>query len=655
MKKPKVKDKEIDLEEKVLLLEREKQISNLNAVFSKVLSHLEPPDDITVTEWAEKYRRLSSEASAETGIWRTSRTPYLREPMDAFTDPKVREIVMVAASQVGKSEFINNCIGYVIDEDPSSILFIQPTTIDAKEYSKLRIAPMIRDCPRLRRKVADPKSRDSSNTVLQKSYPGGILTLCGSTEAHALASKPIKVVLGDEIDRWKRSAGNEGDPWLLAKARQTTFYNAKSARVSTPTIKGESAIEKAYNKGTRERWNSKCPHCGEFHEIRWKDIRYDHETLVVDGNKTYIVKQVYYVCPGCGCVSDERTMKKAPSKWIAENPEAYNQGIRSFWLTAFVSAWVSWETIVLKYLNALGDPRELQVVYNTLLGELWEDRGDTVTEEQLLERREEYSADLPDGVLVLTCGVDTQDNRLEYEIVGYGLFNEQWGIKKGEIMGRPDDPAVWEALDEIIDGIYCFEDGLGLRISTTFVDEGGHFTYEVRQQCAKREHKKVFPIKGIGGPSVPYVSLPKKQKIVVDDIIVGYCWQYQIGTDAGKEIIMSNLDVQTPGARYCHFPNREDYDERYFMGLLSERKVYNAQKKQPWEWKKIPGHERNEPLDLRNYANAAFKLLPKNLDLITKRLQEARAKKTKGLATLSAPAKKPSKKKVSINKHYDDW
>ena len=174
-------------------------IKRLNAVLAKVLDGMKPPEDVTVTEWAEKHRKLSSESSAEVGTWRTSRTPYLREPMNAFCDPKIHHLVMVAASQVGKSELMNNCMGYIIDCDPGSILFIQPTTVDAKEYSKLRIAPMIRDCPTLRRRVADPKSRDSSNTILQKSYPGGILTMCGSTEAHALASKPIRLLPPESV------------------------------------------------------------------------------------------------------------------------------------------------------------------------------------------------------------------------------------------------------------------------------------------------------------------------------------------------------------------------------------------------------------------------------------------------------------------------
>lgn len=213
---------------------------------------------------------------------------------------------MVAASQVGKSEFLNNCIGYIIDEDPGSILFVHPTTIDAQEYSKLRIAPMLRDSPALRQKIAAPKSRDSHNTILQKAYPGGILTMCGSTEAHALASKPIRYVFGDERDRWATSAGNEGDPWDLAMARQTTFYNAKAVEVSTPTIKNASAIEAAYYTGTMERWNSRCPHCGEYHEIRWSDIRFEHDEIIVSHKKTFKVKRCTTPAPAAAAFPRKR-------------------------------------------------------------------------------------------------------------------------------------------------------------------------------------------------------------------------------------------------------------------------------------------------------------------------------------------------------------
>ncbi|MBO6302086.1 MAG: phage terminase large subunit family protein, partial [Ruminiclostridium sp.] len=264
---------------------RANELRNLNRAISKAIAGFKPPENLTVSEWADKHRRLSPESSAETGLWRTSRTPYLKEIMDSFNDPKVRHIVFVSSSQVGKSEAMNNIIGYIISQDPGSILFVQPTTVDAKEYSKLRIAPMIRDCKELRTRVAVSKSRDTGNTILQKSYPGGILTMCGSTEAHSLASKPIRYILGDERDRWATSAGNEGDPWELAQARQITFYNSKSVEVSTPTIKGASAIETAYGGGTQERWKTMCPHCREYSEITFESIRFDKEETAAPGDK----------------------------------------------------------------------------------------------------------------------------------------------------------------------------------------------------------------------------------------------------------------------------------------------------------------------------------------------------------------------------------
>ena len=628
----------------------------LMKAISRGLAGMQPPENLTVTEWAECKRYLSTEASAEPGLWRTSRTPYLRAIMDAFTDPKIRHIVFVAASQVGKTEVINNIIGYIIDQNPGSILFVHPTTIDAREFSKLRIAPMIRDSPAVRRRISAPKSRDSGNTLLQKTYPGGILTLCGSNEAHALASKPIRYVFGDERDRWAASAGTEGDPWELAMARQTTFYNAKAVEVSTPTIRGSSNIAKSFAKGTMERWKSQCPHCGEFHEIQWKNIRYDSEETVVNHERTYTVSNVMWICPGCACVSDETTMKKQPARWEADNPAAYANGVRSFWLNAFVSPWANWESICLKYQNALGDSGKMQVVYNTCFGQLWEDRGDTQDPDTLMGHREIYEAELPEGVLVLTAGVDTQDDRFEYEIVGHGHFGETWGIEKGIIMGRPDDPATWDSLDMMVfDRVLRFKDGLGLKVSISFVDEGGHFTGEVRRFCQQRIQKKVYCIKGFPGPDRPFTSPPKKQKIIIKNRYLGTVWQYQLGVDSGKQMVMDNLKVQAPGPKYCHFPLRDDYGAMYFNGLLSEHLVPEGKTRQRWVWQKIQGHERNEPLDCRNYALAAFKVLPVDLDAVDRRLQRARGK---AVSSEAQPRPQQPRQRGPIKPKdtgYDEW
>lgn len=639
------------------------RISRLNAAISRVLAGARPPENLTVSEWADKYRRLPP-SSAEPGPWRTSRTPYLKDPMDAFCDPKVRRIVMVASSQVGKSEFELNCIGYIIHQDPGNIIYIHPDIDDAKKFSQVRVAPMINYCGVLRARVSKAKSRDSGNTLLSKSFPGGMLIMCGTNVPSDLASTPCRYVFGDERDRWALSAGNEGDPWKLATARQITFHNSKAVEVSTPTIKNASKIAQSFAEGTMERWCVKCPHCSCYHDIKFADIRYTAKEKIVQKQKQYDVSDIYYICPECGCISTERQIKKQPAKWIAENPDAYKRGIRSFWLNSFVSPWASWESTILEYLYALGDTKSLQVVYNTRFGELWEDRGDIEDEDSLMARREDYGTredgtpiELPDGVLVLTAGVDTQDDRMEYEVVGHGHFGETWGIEKGIIMGRPDDPATWDRLDEtVFNRVFRFEDGLGLRNSMSFVDEGGHFAQEVRLQCRARIGRQVFAIKGFYGQDRPYTAPPKQIKIVINQRYVGACWQYQLGVDSGKQIIMDNLRVQESGAKFCHFPKRDDYGASYFAGLLSEHLVYDPSKKHPWVWEKIPGHERNEPLDCRNYALAAFKCTPANLDEIDRRLKAARGKVTStGIATAPPPPKKQTKRGSALKKYYDEW
>lgn len=631
--------------------ERQRE-AKLNICLSKILKAMKPPDNITVSQWADKNRRLTTETSAEAGRWRTSRTPYMTEVMDCFTDPRIEHIVVVAPSQVGKSEVENNIIGYIIDQNPGPILFIQPTVEDAKRYSEMRLAPMIRDTKCLRKKVADPKTRDGGNTKRQKSFPGGFLVMAGSNVSHDLSSMPMRYVIGDERDRWAASAGTEGDPWELAKARTRTFYNRKLIEVSTPTVKGCSAIEDAFNLGTMERWVTQCRHCGEYSEIQIDQIRFPHKTIVNGESKKFEIEEIYYICPRCGGISDENEVKRQHSKWEAEAPEAKKlHKTRSFWLTAWLSPWVTWKEIILDFLQAGNDPEKLQVCYNTMLGKLWEARGDMESEESVMARREEYKAELPDGVMVLTCGVDTQDDRLEYEVVGYGHFGESWGIKKGVIMGRPDSDDVWRQLDDVIEHKYKFLGGHSVKISLTFMDEGGHFTQEVRQRCRERQMMNVFAIKGAAGVrDIPYTSAPKKQKIVLGGRFIGTVWVYEIGVDAGKQKIVNNLRVQTPGPNYCHFPKRDDYGTDYFKSLMSEHLVYNKKLKNPLHWEKIPGHERNEAFDCRNYANAAFKALDPDIDATEKRIM--------ALATGKAAPKKeraPKRPKRKLSDAFDDW
>lgn len=604
---------------------QQRATDDLNAAIAKVIKNFAPPEGLSVVEWADKYRKLSPESSAEAGQWRTSRTPYLAAPMEAFTDPRVKRIVMVAGSQIGKTECELNCLAYLMDQDPGTVIFVHPTLEDARKFSRLRIAPMIRDCPRLKSKIEDePSGGSKSKTILNKSFPGGMLIMVGSNAASALASTPARYVFGDERDRWALSAGDEGDPWDLAAKRQTTFYNAKAIEVSTPTVKGSSSIEASYLLGTQEKWCTKCPHCGEYTDIEFDHIRFEPKCEKVNGRKIWSIEAPpEFACPHCGALSSEEEMRAAPSKWIASNPDAIKDGVRSYWLNAFVSPWLSWSKICTEFLQAKDNPSKLQVVYNTLFGRLWENRGDMATSDGMMTRLEDYGTrddgspvELPEGVLVLTCGVDTQDNRLEYEVVGHGRWGETWGIEKGVILGRPDTLDVWQRLDGVVGKAYRYKNGKVLRISMTCVDSGGHFTQEVYEACWRRQASRVFAIKGKGGEGVPYTAVPTQ--VAIRDKR-HKAWLYTIGVDAGKSQIMDNLKVEQVGARYCHFPSRPSagYDEAYFDGLLSERLVLSTSKTASrWRWEKLPGHERNEALDCRNYALAALKIINPDFDRI---------------------------------------
>ena len=324
-------------------------------------------------------------------------------------------------------------------------------------------------------------------------------------------------------------------------------------------------------------------------------------------------------------------MRGQPTKWVPDNPAALAKGHRSFWLNGFASPWQPWSKIIYKFLEARKDPQKLKVVYNTMFGKLWEERGDLDDEDTFLGRREDYGTnndgipvDLPEGVLVLTCGVDTQDDRLEYEVVGWGHHGESWGIKKGIIMGDPNDDAPWLRLDDVVSHVYRFEDGRGLTVSMTCVDSGGHKTQSVYMQCRARLGRRVFAIKGKGGQDIPYTRPPGKVKIVINGRALGETWLYTLGVDAGKADIFGALKVQEPGPKYCHFPKGSErgYDLAFFNGLLSEVLVMKTERgRTRWVWEKLPGHERNEALDCRNYAMAALRILDPDMDAIERRLR----------------------------------
>ena len=578
-----------------------------------------PPEAQTVSEWADQNRVLVSESSAEPGAWRTDRAPYQREIMDSFTQPGIWQIVIMASAQVGKSEIELNMMGCAIDNDPGPMLYIQPTKEVAEDYSKRRIAPMINACPTLREKVFKARSRDAANTITMKTFPGGSLAIIGANSPADLASKPVRYIFMDETDRFPVSAGTEGDPQELAERRTETFrHNRKIIKTSTPTIKGRSKIEKDYMNGTQEEWHTECPHCHTYNFIRFSDIHFEKEDFRnTAGNEDYHVKKVTWECPTCKREIPEHVAKRMPAKWVPQNPAALDNGIRSFRLNAFMSPWSDWKDIVYKFLKAKNDPELLKTFYNTILGESWEVHTNKGLDEKLYNRREHYNAEVPTGVLLLTMGIDTQDNRLEYEVVGWNRNGESWGISRGIIPGRADSPGVWEEVDLLLDHEWKMKNGMKMKTLATFIDSGGHFTSDVYRQCALRQTKRIWPIKGEGGEGKEYCRQMKKAK-QAEGV------KFIIGVDDGKSGIMYEAALETPGPNYMHFPidYRAGYDKEYFKGLISEQMVIHRQRgKAVVVWEKI--YERNEPLDCRNYARAAYRYFNWNFDKLEKMLYGA--------------------------------
>ena len=396
-------------------------------MLARCVATLKPPPELTLSQWADRYRMLSAESSAEPGRWHTDKAPYQREIMDAIGDAHIRRVVIMCAAQLGKTELLLNILGYFMAYAPAPILVMQPTLDMGQTFSKDRLAPMIRDTPVLRGLV-DVKSRYAGNTILKKNFPGGHITIVGANSATGLASRPIKVLLADEVDRYPGSAGTEGDPLSLAQKRQTTFWDKKTVMVSTPVIKGHSRIETEYNQSTREEWNVPCPECGHYQPFVWANLIFDPDDLQ---------KEIVYKCERCGCVANEYRWKQQSQqgRFVAENPGAETRG---FHLNTLASTFCGWKEIVQKFIVAKeqldqGNPEGMKVWVNTELGETWEERGEQVEDTELFNRREIYDAVVPEEVLVLTAGVDVQDDRFEVEIVGWGVGKESWGIRYQKI------------------------------------------------------------------------------------------------------------------------------------------------------------------------------------------------------------------------------
>lgn len=546
---------------------------------------------MTVSQWSEANLYLSPEDSAEPGKYLGHRAPYQRGIMEAFTEPGVEEVVIMSSAQVGKTLILKALIGYYIDLDASPILMVQPTIEMGESFSKERLAPMIRDTPALAAKVRDAKSRDSGNTILKKYFPGGHLTIAGANSAASLSSRPIRVLLCDEVDRYPASAGTEGDPVTLARKRTTTFRSRKKiVLVSTPTIQGHSRIERAWLQSDQRHCWVPCPHCDHRHVLEWQQIFIPEE----DPSKTCLL------CPACGALIQEadRPAMLAAGEWRAQ---VVNSPIPGFHLNELYSPWRKLSEIASDFLKAQGNPEELRSWWNTTLGLPFESLGDRADPQQLSLQRENYAPDsLPNGILTITVGVDTQKDRLELEIVGWGVGEESWGIEAISLQGSPVEPESWQQLDQLlINGRFLTEDGRVLRIAAVCIDSGGHHVQQVYEFATPRFARNLWAIKGQYGPRPVW---PKRH--TRSGKYRGHTLRL-IGVDTAKDTIYAYWQVALGKPGYCHFAL--SYDDEWFKQATIEKRVtkldHRGQEIRRWE--KPPG-ARNEALDCRVYAYTAL-------------------------------------------------
>lgn len=574
--------------------------------YSDALSRaLAPRKRMTVSEWADAHRILSTKSSAEPGPWRSSRVPDIVEPMDCLsvTSP-VRKVILKKASQRSGTEIALNWIGYTIAHNPGPMLIVLPTLDVRKKWNRQRMAPLLSETPALQG-IISGRMRDSAASAELRDYPGGFLVLSGANSPASLSSMPIRDVIADEVDRFPWEAGKEGDPLGLIRQRQATFRRRKELLISSPTIRGASRIDQEYEASDQRQYTVPCPHCDEGLVFEWRQMYWDKQ-----------LTRAWYVCQHCGAEIYERQkgIMLPQGIWVPQRLDAPAdvRGYHLNGLAAPLGLGFTWIELAQQRVDAEGDRTKMIVFINTKLGEAWEDRSAEVRPLALMDRAEPYPLrHAPAQVLIATAGVDTQDDRLALQLLGWGpvarddaLVIGCWVLDWLEIPGHPADPALWTRLtDMLLKPIQRGGKNDGdLTVAATAIDTGGHFTHEVYRYIREARVRRLMAIKGANRPGRPVLS---SRPTPVDVSISGRLIKngvrlWTVGTDTAKHTLFSRLALDAdllPEQRMMHFS--QDLEEDYYRQLTAER--FNPRRNR---WELYRGR-RNEALDTWNYAYVA--------------------------------------------------
>lgn len=571
---------------------------------------IKPEPLLTVSEWAERNRMLSSKGSAEPGPWRNSRTPYLAEIMDCLSPSHpAQRVVFMKGAQVGATESGNNWIGYVIQHAPGPMLTVQPTVELAKRFSRQRIEPLLEETPSLRNLVAAARERDSGNTMLSKDFAGGQLVLTGANSAVGLRSMSARYLFMDEVDAYPGDVEGEGDPIALASARARTFGRRKKEYlVSTPTIEGASRIEREYLASDQRRFFLPCPHCGAMQWLQFERLRWDKgrpETAA-------------YVCAECDVPIEERhkTWMLGAGEW-RPTAEAQAAHVVGFHISSLYSpvGWLSWEQIARDWEAAQGKVQALKTFANTVLGKTWQEQGDAPEWERLAERREDYRlGTVPEAAAVLTAGVDVQDDRLECDVWAWGEGFSSWLVDHVSIAGSPREAETWMRLSEILNRAWPRQGGGLVRIGRACVDTGGRDTAAVYGHLRGLADSRIAPVKGVEGWNK---AAPVQGPTPVDALVNGKklrrglkLWTVSVSTwkaDLYRRLWLKRTEAEEYPRGWVHLPQGVEIE--WVKQLVAEqlRTVTDRRGFQRQEWAKL--RDRNEALDCAVYARAALWLM----------------------------------------------
>lgn len=564
---------------------------------------LQPDPNMTVDEWSDQFMVIPKDSGAnEYGKYRTSRTPHARQVMQALSDRHpCKRVALMGASQMLKTQVGLNWFAASVHQSPANFLWILPTGKLAKRTST-RIGKTIAAVPELTERVAAPRSRDSVNTIDTKEYIGGSLFIVTAGAAANLSEVPARRVLFDEVDRAEANVNGEGDPVALAEARQTTFErNRKAYYPSSPTIAGESIIEKLYLRGTQHEALADCVHCGEAQPLVFERLQ-----LADDG------QSAMYPCVECGAFmyeTDKNRMfaRGAWSDGVEGDGETVSFTISGMFLPY---GWVPWIALLREYGKAKakleeGSEESMIAFYNTRLARCWERQKEQTKYDELMQRAEEYKLGrVPAGGLVLTASIDTQNDRLEMMIVAWGEGMECWVIDYQIIQSSPAEDATWQRADELLLTRYRHAGGEMMSVEAAFVDSGGAHTQDVYNFTYTRRRRSVFAIKGASRPDRPVLS---SKPTIVDINWRGKTEKrgaqlWFIGTDTAKDYLASRWKRATgPGA--VHFS--QDLPEDFYKQLTAEYRTSGYKRGRRVSWWEKKQADRNEALDLMVYNLAA--------------------------------------------------